>query len=42
MRLWKNIIHAAEKRFAEGAFIPSMSLETLESVRFAILTEVTN
>jgi hypothetical protein len=35
-----NIIHAAERAFVEGAFIPFVSPETLASVPFAIPTEV--
>jgi hypothetical protein len=45
MRSWKNghwldIIHAAGRVFVEGASTPSLSLETIRGVRFAIPTEV--
>jgi hypothetical protein len=39
MRLRKDIIHAAGRIFVEAACTPSVSLITLASVRFAILTE---
>jgi hypothetical protein len=40
MRKWKYIIHAAGRVFVEAVCTPSLSLVTLASVRFAILTEV--
>jgi hypothetical protein len=40
IRLRKNIIHVVERKFVEGAYIPSNALEMMTSVRFAILTEV--
>jgi hypothetical protein len=39
-RLRNNITHAAERAFVEGVSIPSVKLETLASVRFAIPNEV--
>ena len=44
MRSWKNghwldITHAAGSVFVEGAYTPSLSLETIRGVRFAIPTE---
>jgi hypothetical protein len=45
MRGWqfsaqKSFIRVAGRAFVKGAFIPSVSLETLGSVRFAILIEL--
>ena len=39
MRLWKNIIHVAERAFVKGAVTPAVSLETIRSARFAILID---
>jgi hypothetical protein len=40
MRKRKHIIHAAGRVFVEAVCTSSLSLVTLASVRFAILTEV--
>jgi hypothetical protein len=40
VRAWKYIIHVAERAFVSGAYIPSIRLETMASVHFAIPTEV--
>ena len=44
MRRWQtwlliNIIHVAERAFAEDVFTPPGNLETMKRVRFAIPTE---
>jgi hypothetical protein len=36
-----NIIHVADRAFAEGAYTPSGSLVSMIIIRFAILNEVT-
>jgi hypothetical protein len=40
MRKWKNIIPVVGRASVEGVSTPSLSLETLISVPFAILTKL--
>jgi hypothetical protein len=41
MRVWSNIIHVAGRPFVKDACSPSVKLEMMISVHFAMQTEIT-